>query len=177
MCCKRSLYFLHFCRLAICAHVGTENLKSTCELAMHAAEVGIDCVAVAAPTYVKPPTVGKLFHFFYCTQHSTLSHRCCELLDNVYSVHPPCRCHGAVFGGCSPKCSRHAPVLLPQPSCYWSRVWVYMCMITHRAMYVCTFIVIRTMLVNELIPCYPWVSLATLVTYYVLLLAAPCTCL
>lgn len=80
------MYFFHFCRLAICAHVGTENLKSTCELAMHAAEVGIDCVAVAAPTYVKPPTVGKLFHFFYCTQHSTLSHRCCELLDNVYSV-------------------------------------------------------------------------------------------
>ena len=54
----------------MCAHIGTENLKSTCELAIHASEVGIDCVAVAPPTYVKPPTVGKLLLLLHTAQHT-----------------------------------------------------------------------------------------------------------
>lgn len=57
---------------------------------------------------------------FYCTQAAKPVLLWIQFTVNV------CRCHGAVFGGCSPKCSRYAPVLLPQSSCYWSGPWVIM---------------------------------------------------
>jgi dihydrodipicolinate synthase/N-acetylneuraminate lyase len=48
-------------RLTIVAQVGAGNVKETCDLAMHANRVGVDCIAVIPPTYYKPPTVGKFF--------------------------------------------------------------------------------------------------------------------
>ena len=72
--CLSVLPFFCF-RLAILAQVGTENLKSTCELAIHASEVGADCIAVASPTYFKPPTVGKFPLFLYLATHPTASQR------------------------------------------------------------------------------------------------------
>ena len=48
-------------RLMIVAQVGAENLKSTCELAMHARSIDVDCIAVVPPTYFKPPSLGMLW--------------------------------------------------------------------------------------------------------------------
>jgi hypothetical protein len=47
-------------RLTIVAQVGAGNVKETCDLAMHANRVGVDCIAVIPPTYYKPPTVESL---------------------------------------------------------------------------------------------------------------------
>jgi len=50
----------------IIVHCGTGNLSETKELVKHAAELGVDCVAVVGPTYFKPGNLADLID--YCAE-------------------------------------------------------------------------------------------------------------
>jgi len=50
-------------RIEIIAHIGSNCLKDSKELARHAAEVGVDAVALVAPHYIRPDNVDALVAF------------------------------------------------------------------------------------------------------------------
>ncbi|XP_065900356.1 N-acetylneuraminate lyase-like [Dysidea avara] len=50
-------------RLTIIVHVGCENLKSSCDLAMHAEAIGANAIAVMPPSFFKPPNMDSLIQY------------------------------------------------------------------------------------------------------------------
>ena len=50
-------------RLPVVVQVGHNSVESACELARHAAEVGVDAISTLPPTYFKPASVDLLVDF------------------------------------------------------------------------------------------------------------------